>query len=235
MTIEKKIKKALRGCARPGKARILQKFFKTGPGEYAQGDTFIGVMVPEIRAVARQYRDVPLAIVQKMFTSKIHEERLCALFILVEQYRRASEHGRKDIYEFYRAHTRCINNWDLVDLSAKHIVGAYLCDKDKTPLYRWARSPILWERRIAMVATLYYIERQDFSDALAIAALLLSDTHDLIHKAVGWMLREIGKRDMRAQEAFLKKQYRYLPRTTLRYAIERFPEQKRRAYLKGNI
>ncbi|MBU2102743.1 MAG: DNA alkylation repair protein [Candidatus Omnitrophota bacterium] len=233
MRITQKIKQELRSYARPEKARILARFFKTGPGEYAEGDVFIGVMVPQIRMVVNEYCDVPLESVKRLLTSKIHEERLCALLILVKQYKNAGEQGKKDVYELYCTHTRFINNWDLIDLTAKHIVGAFLFDKDKKPLYVLARSKMLWERRIAILATFHCIERKEFDDAFALALLLLSDTHDLIQKAVGWMLREIGKRDMRAEEVFLKKYYRIMPRTMLRYAIERFPERKRQAYLKG--
>lgn len=227
-------RKALRAFAKESKARVLSSFFKTGPGEYGAGDIFIGVRVPEIRSVAKDFGDMPLEAIPELLRSKIHEERLLGLILLAQRYKQDPA-SRERVYTMYLAHTAYINNWDLVDVTVEHIVGAYLDDKDKKPLYVLARSASLWERRIAVVATHYYIKQGRFQDTVAIAKILLADRQDLIHKAVGWMLREIGKRDVRVLEAFLKKNYSRMPRTMLRYAIERFPERKRQGYLKGKI
>lgn len=229
------LRKELRRYSSKKQAKVLQWFFKTGPGEYAEGDIFIGVKVPGIRAVAKKFKDISLEDVITLLQSSIHEERLTALFILIAQYARATPAEQKRIYELYIKHMRYINNWDLVDLSAEHIVGAYLMDKSKRPIYDLARSQVLWERRIAMLATYQYIKNDMFDDTLRVAAMLLLDKEDLIHKAVGWMLREVGKRDRATEERFLKRHYKKMPRTMLRYAIERFPESKRQAYLKGTI
>jgi 3-methyladenine DNA glycosylase AlkD len=225
----------LRRFASREKAKLLQGFFKTGPGEYGEGDIFIGVMVPNIRRVAKEFRGAPIAEISKLLKSPIHEERLLSLLMLVQAYEKADEATRQKIYGLYLRSTRFINNWDLVDLSAPNIVGAHLSDKSRKPLYALARSRDLWKRRIAILATFAFIKRNDYKDSLKIAAMLLKDGHDLIHKAVGWMLREIGKRDLAALESFLKKYYHDLPRTMLRYAIERFPEGKRRRYLDGKV
>ena len=184
--------------------------------------------------MAGKYGDIPLSKVPELLKSPVHEERLLGLIILVRKYKMFPEQ-RLAIYELYRAHTEYINNWDLVDVTVEHIVGAFLDDKDKEPLYAWAGSSSLWERRIAIVATYHYIKKGRYDDTLRIARKLLSDEHDLIHKAVGWMLREVGKRDMKVLETFLKEYYSRMPRTMLRYAIERFPEHKRHAYLKGKV
>lgn len=229
------LRKELNSHATPQKARILQGFFKTGPGQYGEGDIFIGVTVPQVRAIAKQFLDLPARDLTQLFHSKIHEERLLALVILVLRFARSDELQQKKIYDFYLKNTRYINNWDLVDLSAKQIVGAYLIDRDKTVLYRLAKSPLLWERRIAIISTFYFIERKHFEDTFGIARILLKDQHDLIHKAVGWMLREVGKKDQVAEEKFLFELYRHMPRTMLRYAIERFPPTLRQAYLLGKI
>ena len=226
------IRKKLRAKARKEKALDLRRFFKTGPGEYGEGDLFLGVMVPETRRIAREYRDISLKDVAVLLKSPFHEERLAALLILVLKFSGDNETVRKDIYQFYLKHTAYINNWDLVDLSSHHIVGAFLKDKDRRILYSLAASKNLWERRIAVLATFHYIRNNDFADALKIAESLLSDSEDLIHKAVGWMLREIGKRDVNAEEEFLKKHCYVMPRMMLRYAIERFPKSKRSGYLK---
>jgi len=225
-------KKQLRKYADKEKAKLLLRFFKTGPGEYAQGDIFLGVMVPFTRKVLKEFPDLPLADVLKLLRSKIHEERLLALFILVHQFNKADTKAKEKIYKAYLANTRFINNWDLVDLSAPQIVGGFLIDKDRKILYKLAKSPLLWERRIAVLATFAFIKAGDFDDAFAIAKLLLGDKEDLIHKACGWMLREAGKRDARAEERFLLKYHKVMPRTMLRYAIERFPEAKRKLFLK---
>jgi 3-methyladenine DNA glycosylase AlkD len=225
------IKRALHKNADKNKAKILQRFFKTGPGEYAQGDIFLGINVPVIRGIAKQFVDLSLSNTVKLLRSPIHEERLLALVILVCKYRNADSDIKKEIYTTYLKHTRYINNWDLVDLTAKYIVGDFLFDKDRKPIYCLAQSESLWERRIAIISTFYFIERRQFDDTLKIAKMLLADEHDLIHKAVGWMLREVGKRDIVCEEKFLKEHLRFMPRTTLRYAIERFPQTKRLAYL----
>ena len=224
-----------RKAADPAKARLLAGFFKTGKGEYAEGDKFLGLTVPATRAIAKRYRDLPLPAVKRLLASPWHEHRLCALLLLEERFRR--EPGeREKIYRFYLANTRRINNWDLVDLSAPRIVGEWLKDKDRAPLYLLAASKSLWERRIAMVACFAFIYEGESRDALAIAERLLGDKHDLMHKAVGWMLREVGKRcSEKALLGFLRRHYRRLPRTALRYAIERFPEKRRKALLAGRF
>jgi 3-methyladenine DNA glycosylase AlkD len=224
------LKNELKSKASPKKARLLMRFFKTGPGEYGEGDIFCGVMVPQTRATAQKYADLGLASVVKLLRSKIHEERLSALLILVKKF----EAGEKmsEIYNLYLKNAAHINNWDLVDLSVHKIVGAYLVDKPKTVLYKLARSKNLWERRMAIIATARFIGQNEFSETLKIAEMLLKDEQDLIHKAVGWMLREIGKRDLKAEENFLEKYYKKMPRTMLRYAIEKFPPIKRKHYLK---
>jgi 3-methyladenine DNA glycosylase AlkD len=234
MTIQK-IKKRLKQLANKEKAEVLQRFFKTGPGEYGEGDTFIGVKVPDLRKVAKDFRDIVIKDVVILLESAIHEERLLALLILVSKYVKGNEITKKEIYKLYLNKTKYINNWDLVDVTAQHIVGDYLMDKNKAPLYRLAKSEDLWERRIAVMATFCFIKRERYEDTLKIAKILLDDKKDLIHKAVGWMLREIGKRDMISEEKFLKQHYKEMPRTMLRYAIEKFPESKRLQYLKGEI
>lgn len=225
-----------RKAADPAKARLLAGFFKTGKGEYAEGDKFLGLTVPATRAIAKKYKGLPLASIRSLLASPWHEERLCALLLLAERFRTGSEEERGRVYSLYLANTRRINNWDLVDLTAPRIVGAWLKDKSRAPLYRLAVSKLLWERRIAMIACFEYIYGGDSRDALAIAERLLDDKHDLLHKAVGWMLREVGKRcSEKALLAFLRRNYARLPRTTLRYAIERFPERRRKALLAGKF
>ena len=227
----KDIRRELRKHSDKEKAKILRRFFKTGPGEYAEGDIFLGVTVPVLRKLASQFKGIELKSTVELLRSAIHEERLLALLILILKYRGSGQKDKKKIYRIYLENTRYINNWDLVDVTAKHIVGDFLRDKDKSVLYELARSHYLWNRRIAILSTFNFIENNQFDDTLKIAELLLSDEHDLIHKAVGWMLRETGKRDLAAEERFLKKHYKRMPRTMLRYAIERFPESKRRLYL----
>jgi 3-methyladenine DNA glycosylase AlkD len=226
----------LRAMSDPSQAAALQRFFKTGPGEYGEGDVFIGVKVPQIRALVRELEAFELASAAALLESEVHEERMLALLLLVRRFERCKDEDlKRRIFELYLGRTAHIDNWDLVDSSAAQIVGGYLLDRDRSVLYALARSESLWERRIAMIATFYFIRRNDFDDALRIAAILVGDAHDLIHKAVGWMLREIGSRDLAAEEAFLKKHYRTMPRTMLRYAIEKLPESRRQAYLKGKI
>ena len=221
----------MRALANPAKAVELQRFFKTGPGEYAEGDRFLGIMVPQIRRVVREFQDLSLGDVTRLLRSGFHEERLLALLILVRRFEKGDDRARQEIYRTYLNYTRFINNWDLVDVTAAHLVGGYLRDRDRAPLYRLALSDDLWERRIAIVATFHFIRGNDFRDTLRVARLLLRDREDLIHKAVGWMLREVGKRDRAVEEMFLKRHGCAMPRTMLRYAIERFPERLRRRYL----
>ncbi len=215
------------------KAKVLQRFFKTGPGEYGEGDVFIGVRVPDLRKLAQKYQDITIKEVVQLLGSTIHEERFFALLILISKYSKGNEAVKKRIYELYLQNTQFINSWDLVDGSAQHIVGAFLMDKSKEPLYRLAKSKNLWERRIAILSTFYFIKHDKYAETLKISEILLSDEQDLIHKAVGWMLREIGKRHMLTEKLFLKKHYKRMPRTMLRYAIEKFPESKRQKYLNG--
>jgi 3-methyladenine DNA glycosylase AlkD len=225
------VRRDIRKVARRERAKSNSWFFKTGRGEYGAGDRFLGVTVPQLRTIAREYRNMPLKYVVRLLQSPWHEERLLALLIMVGQYVRADTQTRQTIHRLYLRNTTSINNWDLVDSSAAQIVGAHLETRDRRTLRRLARSKSLWERRIAMIATYHYIKQGDFRDALAVAELLLKDDHDLIHKAAGWMLREIGKRDRRAEERFLKKHAARMPRTMLRYAVERFPPRMRRKYL----
>jgi 3-methyladenine DNA glycosylase AlkD len=228
------IQKDLRNLSNPEKIPLYQSFFKTGKGEYAEGDIFIGLTVPNTRKIAIKYKDLPLKTVEELMKSKIHEERLCALLILVHIFKTNPE-KREEIYNFYLKNTKYINNWDLVDLSAPNIPGNYLFDKDKSILYKLVKSQNLWERRISILSTFAFIKNNEFTDSLKLAEILLHDKHDLIHKAVGWMLREIGKRDLKVLETFLQKHYKYMPRTMLRYSIEKFPENKRKKYLLGKI
>ena len=214
---------------------ILQRFFKTGPGEYGEGDCFRGIRVPVLRKLCREFREANIDDIMLLLVSSWHEDRLFALLLLVELYGKADEAGRERIYSTYCSRTDRINNWDLVDLSAPNIVGRHLVDRDRSPLYRFAVSENLWERRIAIVSTFTFIRKEEFADTFAIAEQLLEDRHDLIHKAAGWMLREVGKRDQSALVGFLAGHYRRMSRTMLRYAIERFPEELRQQYLKGEI
>lgn len=230
-----KIKERLKQLANKKKAEVLQRFFKTGPGEYGEGDVFLGIKVPDLRKVAKDFQDISTEDVIVLLESAIHEERLLALLVLVRKYVKGNETAKKRIYRLYLKKTKFINSWDLVDGSAHHIVGDYLMDKNKAPLYRLAKSEDLWERRIAILATFYFIKHGKYEETLKIARILLTDREDLIHKAVGWMLREIGKRDMIFEEMFLKQHYKKMPRTMLRYAIEKFPEPKRQQYLKGKV
>lgn len=230
-----KIKERLKQLANKEKAEVLQRFFKTGPGEYGEGDVFLGIKVPDLRKVAKDFQDISTEDVIVLLESAIHEERLLALLVLVRKYVKGNETAKKRIYRLYLKKTKFINSWDLVDGSAHHIVGDYLMDKNKAPLYRLAKSEDLWERRIAILATFYFIKHGKYEETLKIARILLTDREDLIHKAVGWMLREIGKRDMIFEEMFLKQHYKKMPRTMLRYAIEKFPEPKRQQYLKGKV
>lgn len=213
-----------------------QRFFKTGAGEYGEGDKFLGIRVPVIRKCVKEYRDISLEDTLDLLNRIFHEVRLFAVLMLVSKYSSSKTRAeQKVIYQAYLKHTEFINNWDLVDSSAGQIVGAYLFSKNRKPLFRLVHSKSLWERRIGVIATFYFIKRDDFSDAMAIGELLLKDKEDLIHKAVGWMLREVGNRNLEIEEKFLNKHYKGMPRTMLRYAIEKLPKEKRLAYLYGRI
>lgn len=216
-------------------AEVSRRFFKTGPGQYGEGDLFRGIRVPVLRNLAKEFQSLPPTEAGRLLGSTFHEDRLLALLILVRLYARGDEATREEIYRLYLRNTRFINNWDLVDSSAEHIVGAHLWDRPRAPLHRLAKSASLWERRVAVLATFHFIKRGEFLETLALARALLSDPEDLIHKAVGWMLREIGKRDPGAEAEFLQESYRRMPRVMLRYAIERLPEEQRRRYLKGEV
>ncbi|NQV43066.1 MAG: DNA alkylation repair protein [Candidatus Marinimicrobia bacterium] len=219
----------------PERASHSQRFFKTGKGEYGEGDIFLGIRVPRLRALAKRYKQASRQDALEILHSKYHEARLTALFLLVNLYNHADASGKKQIYEDYLENIPFINNWDLVDSSALQIVGHYLFDKERSHLETLAKSEILWERRVAIIASYYFIRQYEFRDTLKLSALLLHDQEDLIHKAVGWMLREVGNKSRPTEEEFLKKYYQVMPRTMLRYAIEKFPEEKRQAYLKGEI
>ena len=216
------------------KAKILSGFFKTGEGEYGFGDVFLGIPVPESRKLAIKYKDLNFDELAQLLRSEIHEERLIALLILVHQFQ-TDEMLQRRVYEFYLKNTKFVNNWDLVDLSADKIIGVYLIDKPKTVLYKLVKSSNLWERRIAMISTYNFIKNKEFDDTLSIAEILIADENDLIQKAVGWMLREVGNRDLKTEEKFLKIHYKNMGRTALRYAIEKFPEKTRLSYLTGKV
>ena len=216
------------------KARMFSRYFKTGPGQYGEGDVFLGVNVPELREVAKNYTELGLEELEVLLESKVHEHRFISLIILIGKYKGGDDEDKKKIFNFYLRNYKNINNWDLVDLSAPAIVGDYLSDKveEKQVIYDFALSDNLWKKRISIISTLEFIRNKNFEDTLKIAEILLNDEHDLIHKASGWMLREVGKRGGKKEEnAFLQKFYNKMPRTMLRYAIERFPEEERRKYL----
>ena len=228
------LKKTVKKYSNQEAAIFLQRFFETGKGEYAEGDIFAGIKVPVSRKIAKQFKDLSLNDLSKIIKSKIHEERLIALFILVDKMEKADEKEKEKIYKFYLKNLKYVNNWDLVDLSAEKVIGDYLFDKKKELLFKLAKGN-LWERRISVMSTFNFIKKSDYSTTLKICKLLLNDKEDLIHKATGWMLREIGNRDLKREEGFLKLHYRNMPRTMLRYAIEKFPEKKRKSYLLGKI
>lgn len=207
------------------------RFFKTGPGDYAEKDQFLGINVPTLRKIALQFFALPHAEVQLLLEAPFNEERLLALLILVNQYKRGNIQEKQDIYNFYINNLKYVNNWNLVDNSAHLIIGAHLLDTRKNLLISLSRSPLLWEKRIAIVATWFFIRNGQFEWTLKIAKILLKDSHDLIHKAVGWMLREVGKNNNKILTAFLKQHAQHMPRTMLRYAIEKFPPNQRKIYL----
>lgn len=231
-----RLQQALRKKARPEKIAIYKNFFKTGPGQYGEGDQFIGVTVPDTRAIAQEFLSIKREELVPILHSTIHEDRMCALMVLSYQYPQAQTKAeQKAIVDFYLTHHLSGNNWDLIDCIVDRILGPWLLNKPKDLLYQYAHSENLWERRIAIITTYHFIKQKQYAETLTIAELLLKDKHDLIHKAVGWMLREVGKRDETVLKTFLKKHYTIMPRTMLRYAIERFPETVRKQYLKGTI
>jgi 3-methyladenine DNA glycosylase AlkD len=229
------LRKKIKSLGSPEVSKTMKWFFKTGKGEYGEGDIFAGLKVPTQRKLAREFGDLSFTDLKVLLSSPVHEERLISLFILVARFSKSSEKDKQMIFSFYLKNRKGVNNWDLVDLSAPKIMGKYLLEKDKSILFKFAVSKNLWERRIAILSTLEFIRSEDYDTTLKISEILLEDDHDLIHKAVGWMLREIGKRDLLTEEKFLKIYYKKMPRTMLRYAIEKFPETKRKKYLQGKI
>ncbi len=230
-----RLQEKLHALANSEWAQGMQRFFKTGRGEYAEGDRFIGVRMPQMRKLVKGYPDTPLSEIETLLCSPFHEERMVALLLMVQRFQRGDAKEQKMLYQRYLDSTTVINNWDLVDVTAEHIIGAWLFGRSRKPLYRLARSKLWWERRMAIMSTFHFIKKNEFDETLKLAERLLHDEHDLIHKAVGWMLREVGKRDLAVEEAFLQQHYKTMPRTMLRYAIEKFPEKRRQAYLKGEI
>ena len=230
-----KLKYELKQIANPEKATILQKFFKTGKGEYGEGDIFLGVTVLEQRKIAKRYVDLDLKDIKELLSNKVHEYRLTGFFILIYKFEKADEKEKKGIVDFYLKNIKSANNWDLIDCVADKILGSYLINKDKEILYELAKTDNLWKKRIAIISTFEFIKNNQFEDTLKISEILLNDEHDLIHKAVGWMLREVGKRDIEIEEAFLKKYYKTMPRTMLRYAIEKFDGKKKEFYMNRKI
>lgn len=228
----KQIKEDLEKVATKERATSSQRYFKTGKGEYGEGDIFIGITVPDTRKIANKYKDLEIKGVKDLLESKIHEHRLLALLILVNKYKKSNQTEKQEIYDFYLNHTAQINNWDLVDSSAHLIVGPHISNKDKSILEKLAKSPSLWERRIAIIATMHFIRNNQFQETFKIADILMKDKHDLIHKAVGWMLREIGKKNKESEKQFLNKHYKEMPRTMLRYAIEKFDKKEKEDYMK---
>ena len=231
-----KVREEIRALANKEIAQHSLRFFKTDKGEYGHGDLFLGVRAPQIRLIAKKHVDISITDMKTLIQSKYHEERFLGLIILVNKYAKTKDKkNRNQLYKIYVSSFKYINNWNLVDVTCPHVTGKHLIDKDRTILYKWAKSEDLWAKRIAMVSTFSFIRKNDLEDTFKIAEILLHDEHDLIHKAVGWMLREAGKRDLKREETFLKKYYKTMPRTMLRYAIEKFPETKRQKYLKGTI
>jgi 3-methyladenine DNA glycosylase AlkD len=229
------ISSLLRTLADPERAAHSARYFKTGPGEYGEGDRFLGIRVPEIRAQVKKCEAVTLKDIQTLLKSALHEERLFALLLLVRKFAKGDDKEKAAVYDLYVNNMDRVNNWDLVDSSASQIVGGYLVARDRQILYKLAKSASVWERRIAVIATFQFIGENQFEDALKLARQLLNDDEDLIHKAVGWMLREIGNRNPAVEKFFLQLHYKKMPRTMLRYAIEKFPEQERRKYLAGEV
>jgi 3-methyladenine DNA glycosylase AlkD len=229
------LKSTIRNNADKNHAKFMQWFFKTGKGEYGEGDKFLGLKVPLQRKIARKFIDIDLSDLQQLICSEIHENRLISLLILVDKYQKTDEKGKEKAYKFYLKNRNHINNWDLVDLSAPKIIGEHLLNRNKEILYKYAQSKNLWKKRIAILSTFTFIKNKNLKTTLELSDILLYDEHDLIHKSVGWMLREVGKMNMKVLEDYLKPRYNKMPRTMLRYAIEKFSEQKRKKYLKGTI
>lgn len=232
MQITKEIQRELEQYIDPVKREYLPNFFKTGKGQYGEGDKFLGIVVPNTRIVAKRHKDVPFEVMAELLQSEWHECRLCALLMLVERFKKCDEKGKKEIFDFYLSQTSRINNWDLVYLSAPGIVGEYLKDKPRDVLYRLAGNELLWDQRIAVVSTYALIKNDDFIDILALSEHFLCTRYDLMQKAVGWMLREMGKRNKDLLVQFLEKHCKVMPRTMLRYAIEKFPEEERKEFMK---
>ena len=233
MSIIAEIQNKLESLSTPEKKEHLPRFFKTGKGQYGEGDKFIGVVVPDTRNIAREYKNISFADVTQLLHSQYHECRLCALLILIEQFKKANQTDKEKIVDFYLSQTKYINNWDLVDLSCKDIVGEYLVNKeDRSILYKLADSSLLWDQRIAVVSTFAFIRRGDLKDIFALAEKLMEHKHDLMHKAIGWMLREAGKKDIKALCNFLDKWHKTMPRTMLRYSIEKLSAEERANYMK---
>ncbi len=231
----KEFRKEIRALIEPDYIEQTKYFFKTGKGEYSEHDVFLGIRVPKLRNLSKRYKEISIAEIEKILQSKYHEERLCALFLLTHYFENGNDKERINIYKLYLNNTQHINNWDLVDVSAYKVIGAHLFERSRKPLYKLAKSKSLWERRISIVSTYYFIKRNQFDDTLALAELLLNDEEDLMHKAVGWMLRELGKNNINVEKKFLKTNYKNIPRTTLRYAIERFSEEERKKFLNGPV
>lgn len=229
----KEIQEALEFLATPEKRDFLPYFFKTGKGQYGEGDKFLGVVVPDTRKVAKAHLDLSFSELKKLLKNEYHECRLCALLILVERFKKADEAERKELYDFYLSQTKYVNNWDLVDLSSQYIVGVYLLDKkDRSILYQLAKSELLWDQRIAVVSTLWFIRYEQFDDTIHLAEKLLYHPHDLMQKAIGWILREVGKKDLNVLRSFLDKYHKVMPRTMLRYSIEKMEKEERQYYMK---
>ena len=227
------LKKDIKKLASPETAKHAQRFFKTAKGDYGHGDKFLGVRTPKIRELAKKYTDLTLNEILILVKSKFHEERLCGLIMMADKYAKSKdEKEQQTIFNKYVKHFKYINNWDLVDATAPHIVGKHLLERDRKIIYQWAKSKHLWTKRIAIISTWWFIRNNDLKDVFRISKILLNDKHDLIHKAVGWMLREAGKKDLKKLESFLIKYYRSMPRVMLRYSIEKFPKTKRDQYLK---
>jgi 3-methyladenine DNA glycosylase AlkD len=220
--------------ANPEKAKFLQGFFKTGKGQYAENDVFLGIVTPQVRDIVKNNKGIPLSEVQKLLDSEFHEARLAGLLFLVQQFKKSKkEEERKEIFDFYLKNARRANNWDLVDVTCKDVIGGYLLDKgDRDILYQLAESDNLWEQRIAIVSTWMFIKHKDYTETLAISEKLLNHKHDLMHKAVGWMLREVGKKEKETLVDFLEIHYKNMPRTSLRYAIEHFSPEERERFMK---
>ncbi|MGB0454744.1 MAG: DNA alkylation repair protein [Bacteriovoracaceae bacterium] len=228
-TLEEKLKK----LANPKIAEHSQRFFKTGKGEYGEGDKFLGIRVPRLRELAKEHHDLKLTEVKKLLKSPYHEIRLCGFILLVNQYNKSKEEKVKDkLYKAYVSHFKYLNNWDLIDVTCHKIIGPHLKETKRSELYKWARSKKLWEKRISIISTFHYVREGDLDDSYKLAEILLNDDHDLMHKAVGWVLRDCGKRDFKRLESFILKNYKKMPRTMLRYAIEHFPETKRKKILR---